>query len=147
MSGLLAQKERIGEKFTRSASIKDKATKKRPAPLSLRLSDRERAWLEAKANGAPLGTYIKERIFDEAAGSKLSPRSLAHDFELLAQLLATLGRSELFANLDSLVQQVEAGNLILSPEAEFEIGVACACVLQMRDDLIEALGLKAGGVD
>jgi len=143
MSGVLARKECIKPEFARSVVIAAKRAKKRPSPVSVRFSDDERKRLEADANGVPLGTYIKGRVF--ADGSEYRGQSVMRNYEALAQLLATLGRSDLFANLDVLAREIEAGNLTLSPEAEFEIGVACACVLQMRDDLIYALGLRAEG--
>lgn len=141
--GGLVQKRRMRPEFARSVNVTAKAVKKRPAPLSLRLSDAEREQLEADAGGTPLGTYIKERVFENFSGYRV--RSVVQDYEALARLLAAMGRSNVFANLERLSREAEAGNLTLSPESEYEIGAACACVLQMRDDLIYALGLRAGG--
>lgn len=40
------------------------------------------------------------------------------------QRFLRMGQTELFANLSILIEQVESGDIILSPEAEEEIGVA-----------------------
>lgn len=98
--------------------------------------------LEADANGAPLGTYIKACVFENGSVAKKRWRSVVQDSEALACLLATMGRSNVFANLEALARQAEIGQLTLSPEAEYEITVTCACALQIRDDLIYALGLR-----
>lgn len=142
MNSKLIQQERIKPEFTKSVTPKVKPTRKRPAPYSIRFSDEEREQLNADADGVPFGTYIKERVFENKTGAKNSSRSIVKDYELLAQVLAALGQSDVFANLDSIARQIEAGNLTLSPEAEYEIGLTCACVLQMRDDLVYALGLR-----
>lgn len=142
MSGGVVRQKRIKPEFARSVVSEALATKKRPAPVSVRFSDDERKRLEMDAEGVPLGTYIKGRLFADSSGYRA--RSVVQDYELLAQLLAAMGRSNMFANLDVLAREAEAGNLTLSPEAEYEIGVACACVLQIRDDLIYALGLRSG---
>lgn len=141
MSGAVVRQGRIKPEFARSVAVKAEAAKKRPAPVSVRFSDDERERLEGDANGTPLGTYIKGRVFDGGSGHRA--RSVVQDYELLAQVLAAMGRSNMFANLDSLAREIEARKLTLSPEAEYEVGLACACVLQMRDDLVYALGLRA----
>ncbi|MBO6553727.1 MAG: hypothetical protein JJ926_12870 [Roseitalea sp.] len=113
---------------------------KRPAPLSLRLTSCERRSLEKLAGDQPLGRFIKERVFADAPASR--PAEIVDRFELLARLLAALGESEVFANLDRIAKAVEAGNLELSHQERQQIALACLLVLEMRDDLIRALGLK-----
>ncbi|MEM6538003.1 MAG: hypothetical protein AAF668_09775, partial [Pseudomonadota bacterium] len=46
--------------------------KKRPSPLSLRLTDEERAVLQDLAGGRSMNSYIREKVFGEAA----SPRRI-----------------------------------------------------------------------
>ena len=140
MSGVLIRAKSLKPEFARSAAV-TKRVKKRPSPVSVRFSDDERNRLVADAGGQPLGAYIKGRVFEDGPGYR--GKSVVRDYEALARLLAGMGQSELLSNLDVLAREIEFGNLALSPEAEFEIGVACACVLQMRDDLIYALGLRA----
>ena len=113
--------------------------KKRLPPLSIRLSETERARLKEDAGGKPLSTYAKERIF-RASPSKAGKLD---DAAALARVLSALGQTELFRNLGTLVQAIEDGDVTLTPEKEQQIGAACAAVLLMRNDLIRALGLKA----
>lgn len=115
---------------------------KRASPLSLRLSADERAMLEDHAGRQSLNAYIKSRLFDDAPRKKARGHRVVQDYEALARVLSALGQTEVFANLSSLIEQLESGAVTLSPEAEEEIGIACACVLLMRDDLVQALGLQ-----
>ena len=126
------------------ASLQSKPKKKRASPLSLRLSDDERALLEDKAGRQSLSGYIKDRLFAEDSSRRKTKRHrVVQDYEALARVLSALGQTELFANLSNLNEQVENGNVVLTPEVEEQIGVACACVLLMRNDLVTALGLQA----
>lgn len=113
---------------------------KRPAPLSVRLNRDERKRLEKLAGDQSLGSFIKERIFADA--SVFRPAKAVDRYQLLARLLAALGENQIFANLDMIAKAVESGDLTLSEEQEAQIGAACLLVLEMRNDLIRALGLK-----
>ncbi len=117
--------------------------KKRPAPLSVRLSADERDQLQTWAGRTPLSTYVKSCLFDGKKPRKARNRTSVEDFETLARLLAALGKTDAFRNLDTLVRQFENGTLDLSDEHIQTILAACACVTAMRDDLMCALGLKA----
>jgi hypothetical protein len=117
-----------------------KETQKRPAPLSLRLNRYERQELKRLAGDQPLGRFIKERIFSEAPVSRAS--EIADRYQMLVRVLAALGESDVFANLDAIAKAIEAGDLVLSDGQEAQIAAACLLVLEMRNDLIRALGLK-----
>jgi len=117
--------------------------KKRPSPLSLRLSEEERSLLEDQAGRQSLNAYIKNRLFGkDGARSKSQRYKVVEDYEALARVLSALGQTGLFGNLSMLMEQIEEGKVVLSPQAEEEIAVMCACVLLMRDDLVKALGLR-----
>lgn len=112
--------------------------KTRLPPLSIRVSEAERARLKRDAGNKPLSTYAKERIFR-------APPSRAgkiDDPAALARVLSALGQTELFRNLGTLVQSIEDGDVVLTPQQQEQIGIACAAVLLMRNDLVRALGLK-----
>jgi hypothetical protein len=113
---------------------------KRAAPLSLRLSAMERKSLENLAGDQPLGRFIKERVFSDAPVSR--PAEIVDRYQMLVRVLAALGESEVFANLDCIAKAVEAGDLVLREAQQEQIGAACLMVLEMRDDLIRALGIK-----
>lgn len=123
-----------------------KPTKKRTPPLSVRISDDERALLESWAGRMPLGTYVKKRLFDgvDIKPRKARQRSVVEEYDLLARLLGTLGRTDAFRNLGKLIALVENDRLDLDDDDLQTILGACACITAMRRDLVEALGLKEG---
>ncbi len=119
----------------------------RTPPFSLRLSPDERAILERNAAGVPLGTYIRNRLFE---GTSLSSpgrrRSLVHDHKIIAKLLAELGRSHLASNVNQLAKAANLGILPLGPETEAAIARACSSIELMRNMLLKALGLPDAGL-
>ena len=121
------------------------AKRKRPAPLSIRLSDKERRKLETLAGDQPLGSFIKSRMFLEN-GPHGAPNAVSR-YEMLARLLAALGESEVFANLNVIAKAVQFGDLKLTDVQARQISAACLLVLEMRNDLIRALGLKPPPID
>ncbi|WP_298983126.1 hypothetical protein [uncultured Roseibium sp.] len=145
MKNALAPSKQTLAEFNRQASSKKdqaKRSPKRRAPLAVRLSDEQWEQLERDSKGISYGAYVKDRLFRKSRASK---RSAVQDYELLARILAALGQSEVFANLDKLIALSERGELDLSPEVEFELALACACVIEMRDELVRALGLTPKG--
>jgi hypothetical protein len=61
--------------------------------------------------------------------------------------LAVLGASEIANSLRELARASRAGALPVLPETEGAIADACRAVVEMRDVLIAALGLKEGSDD
>lgn len=118
---------------------------KTPTPFSLRLTFEERAKLEAAANGAPLGAYIKAMLFDGDL-AKLRRRNMnpVADQQALARVLSALGRSRLSSNLNQLARAANTGTLPVHPETEQELLEACREVMALRADLLRALGLDGG---
>jgi len=131
--------ELAAEKHAPKKPQKAVKRKRRRSPLTIRLSDEQWEELGQLSSGISYGAYAKECMFNKKRSSK---RSAVQDYEMLARVLAALGQTELFGKLDTLIEQSQQGTLDLSPNAEFELGLACACVIEMRDNLIEALGLK-----
>ena len=120
--------------------MKRPAPTKRLPPLSVRLSAEEHNTLKRMAGETPLSTFVKSKVFDGI--SEPSKRSMVQDYELLAQILSTLGQSAVFQNLDRIAQAIDRGDLELSQEQEESIALACLLVLEIRDNLVTALGLK-----
>jgi len=119
---------------------------KKPTPFSLRLSFEERARLERDAAGMSLGAYIRERLFGEdAAPRKTRGKFPVKDHEALGRVLAALGSSRLSSNLNQLAKAVNTGSLPVTPETEEDLREACAAVLVMREELLNALGREPGG--
>lgn len=120
---------------------------KRDAPFSLRLNAAERARLTEDAGDAPIGSYIKERLFGDHDRPAQRRRSglPVRDREALARALALLGRSRIANNLNQLAHVANIGALPMTPETEGELLEALRGVQEIRRLLVTALGLKAGG--
>lgn len=90
-------------------TIAKKQAKKKPAPLSLRLTFEERTRLEELAGDEPLGSYIKRKVFDGQGTSNKRARSKLRrpikDDASLAKLLALLGGSRITNNLNQLANE------------------------------------------
>ncbi|MEM1341465.1 MAG: hypothetical protein AAGA97_00775 [Pseudomonadota bacterium] len=133
----------LTERFRTESLAPPRKKKKHPAPLSIRLSEDERAQLQSWAGRKPLSTYVKECLFKGRKPRKAANSNPVQDYEALARVLGALGRSGIFRNLDGLAKQAEEGTLDLSDDTIQAIVAACLCVSEMRNDLVRALGLKA----
>lgn len=122
-------------------SARDKKPRKRKPPFGLRLTDEERARLVSDANGLPLGTYIKERLFDAGPSERKRRKGLSiQDREAFAQALALLGRTHFSSNLNQLAHAVNLGVLPVTPETESLLVESLLAVRELRRLLLTALG-------
>tara|TARA_Y100000815_G_C12892408_1_gene330784 strand:- start:26 stop:430 length:405 start_codon:yes stop_codon:yes gene_type:complete len=118
-------------------------TRKRLAPFSLRLSDAERARLEAQAGGLPLASYIKSVVLaEDAARYRARPKPPVEDQRLLAAILARLGESRAANNLNQIAKGMHLGTLVVDDALEADLRQACVDVAWMRATLMQALGLR-----
>ena len=115
---------------------------KRPSPFSLRLSFEERAELERLADGAPLGAYIKSKIFVNGTGARSRVKQV--DRAALAKILSSIGQSRVPQNLNQIAKAANIGALPVSPELEDELRLACAEIKALRSTLMAALGKREG---
>lgn len=116
-------------------------TKKRPAPFSIRLNEAERAALITAAEGAPLGAFVKDILFDAISKGRKRRKGLPiQDREALARALALLGSTRLSSNLNQLAHAVNIGVLPITPETEAELRAAVEEVRDLRRLLVSALG-------
>lgn len=123
---------------------KGKPGKRRPAPLSLRLTPEERARLVEDANGQPLGAYIKSRLFDDNLQSrKPRRRSPSKELQLLARVLRTIGRSGALSILGTLIVAANERRVVLSRDEDSRLRLANQELVSLRLELINALGVKA----
>lgn len=143
-STIKTQTKLLTNQFNDKSGLKHKTAKKsRPTPVSVRFSYEEREQLNKDAEGQSLNSYIKSRIFDETIPRKRKYNANpVSDMQLLAQTLSALGRTEVFSNLNLIIERLENGSLVLTSETEEQINVACLCVINMRNDLVKALGLR-----
>ena len=96
--------------MTRNSSqtpFRKASSPKRIAPFSLRLSAQERAEIERRADGMPIGAYIKSRVLSSPAGG----RSCSHpvDRQELARVLAALGQSRISQNMNQIARARKSG--------------------------------------
>lgn len=136
---------RIAPAFKRVACESGQSqSRSRPAPFSLRLSANERGWLEERAGGRPLGTYIRSRLFgdDDVLERRAVPRTPKTNTKELARLLTTLGQSRLSQNMNQIAKAANMGVIECSPELEAELHLACREISDMRSMLVRALGIQ-----
>lgn len=119
--------------FAKSAAAK----RKRPAPLSIRISDEERAQLKHAAGNLSLNAYVRSRLFGNRGPAVT--RANAHD---LAQVLGKLGQSHLAGSFRNLAEAARIGALPVTPETEDAIRTACAEMAAMKSALMGALGTR-----
>lgn len=110
-------------------------------PLSIRVSHTERAQLARLAGDAGISAYVRQQLFGSVRPRRVTRRP-AVETKDIAQILALLGAGELASNLHELARAAEVGALPVLPETEKAIADACMAVIDMRNALIGALGLK-----
>lgn len=116
----------------------------RPAPFSIRLTEDERAALEAKAGSIPLASYIKSVVLDEDAPKyRKRQKPPVAEQQLLAEVLAKLGASRTANNLNQIAKGLNQGTLVIDGELEADLNTAIAEVAWMRVTLMQALGIKS----
>lgn len=113
-----------------------------PAPFSLRLTEAERAALEAQAGSQPLGAYIRARLLEDTGEPRRHRRRPVKDDAALARLLAELGKARLANNLNQLAKAANTGSLPITPDTVQAILTACQDVKVMRVCLLAALGFR-----
>lgn len=113
---------------------------KRPAPLSLRLSDDERQQLVSQAGSMALGSYIKSVVFaDQARKYRKTPKPPVAEQQLLAEILARLGESRTANNLNQIAKHLNLGTLVVDDDLESDLKQAIVDVAWMRTTLMQAL--------
>ncbi len=131
------------EEFSEAAGYGDIAVRptgaRRGAPFSLRLTPEERADLTARADGEPLGAYIKSRLF---TGAAYRSRAKRVDREALGKVLGALGKSRISQNLNQIAKAANIGAMPVTPELLEELQETCAELKALRQEIMAALGLR-----
>jgi len=120
--------------------------KQKTSPFSLRLTAEERALLEARAAGRPLGLYVRHCLFGESArqsSGKALPEGSARvvDRQALARLLALMGQRDMAVSLRQLAEAARLGALPVVPETRATLESACRDIAAMKRLLMAALGI------
>jgi len=137
---------KLREDFAASNDNKPKRKKKkRAAPLSIRLSANERAWLEERAGGMPMSTYVKSRLF--AANDNAPPltrgRATIENHKELARIHGKFSRFDVFLSIKGLLKAIEKGRIRLKPQTEDALVAACEDIEDIRRCIMKALGTRA----
>ena len=129
--------------FTASAKPQINTKPKRKPPVSIRFSDEELAQLRRWADGRPVGTVVRERLFGTNAkrGRKVAPPPRQQ--KAMAGALRRLGHSGIAAYLTAQIAALEEGRLMLSCEEERQLRDADRECYLIRRDLVIALGIDA----
>jgi len=121
--------------------------KKAPSPISVRFSEEERKILKREAGKQSLSTHIRMKVLGDKAKARKSSSARKQqqpkmDFKLLAQLLGTIGQSELGRSLLALSLAAQSGSLPVDDDLTNKLNQACDDIKEMRSTLIVALGIK-----
>lgn len=129
--------------FSKAASSAGQGEKpKRLPPVSVRFSVMQREELERRANGRPLGEYIKNRLFANSPRG-LEPQKYSDEQAVLAGILRALAASAHAQTITELDCLARDGDLLLSLESETALQQAKKAMVATRRDLVKALGLSA----
>lgn len=134
---------RPAHEFDRAAG-KPQRRRKRPSPITFRLTDDERERLKNLSEGMPVSAYIRACVFGEnVARRKRRSYTPVADQKAMAKALAMLGATRIANNLNQLAYHANAGSLLVDDDTLGKIEEAYGHVCSMRAALINALGLQA----
>ena len=118
-----------------------KARKKRPAPISLRLPEHEMRALRKAATGRSINGYIRECLFEELAPIDAS-KPVGEDYAALARVLGALGQTDVYSRLAAISLAIEQNRVVMDAETAASVREASDTIIQIRADLLIALGLR-----
>jgi len=141
--GESTSKKKAVDDFQSASGIVEKSKQKRPSPITLRLTTEERAKLEQLAQGMTFSAYIRACIFQSnASPRKRIAKATTKDKAALGEILGLLGQSRIANNLNQLAYNANTGSLIVNEDTLQQIEEAYDHTREMRDALVQAIGLK-----
>ena len=112
-------------------------------PFSIRLTAEERKDLASRAGSRPVGAYVKSLLFAGDDATRRPPTRAPHKSQIeLGKILAYLGDSRLASNFNQITKAVNQGALPVTAELEAELKAACDHISEIRQELLEALGVR-----
>lgn len=132
-----------------AAAVAPPQKRKNPPPVSVRLSWDEYDRLRDLAGTMSMAAFIRLRLFEDA---ETTPARKAYtrkrtkpssELVMLGKMLGGLGESEIAASLSDIAEASKIGALPVASETDVEISDACRAVVEMRDALIAAMGVKS----
>lgn len=130
--------------FNENAGYGDVSASPKPKllPMTFRVTNSERTEIKALAGTQSVSEYVRESALRKQSRRKRRANVIAPSQENAARILGLLGQSRILANLATIADAVEAGALPVTDELSEELRNACALIIAIRCDLIEALGVK-----
>lgn len=115
--------------------------------LSVRIDDKERAYLQKQAGSLTLSNYVRgvllgDHISQTQTRPKRRKRAPKADAKAIARALALLGQSRLSSNLNQIAKLANMGALPVTDELTEELQAACADIAGMRSALMNALRMR-----
>ena len=112
--------------------------------LSIRLTKEERVRLDRDAGDLTFSAYGRSKLFgDNVTPRKTRGKRPVKDHIALAQIFGMLKQTSLFNNVNQIAKSIHMGTADFSEETEILLQQACKAIIEMRNVLIKALGLKS----
>lgn len=118
------------------------AIKLKLRPRTFRATDEEHAEIKALAGSQSVSEYVREQALGRRSRRKRRKKVVMPTQENAARILALLGQVGVFDSLSRIANAAESGALPVSEELTDELRNACALIIAIRHDLIDALGVK-----
>ena len=97
----------------------------------------------AKAGQTPLSSFVRDLALDKVSKQRALPkRAPVKDHVALAQILAMLGRANLFSNLTGLDRAAKLGIVDLDDDAKSALAQSCQDIANIKALLMSALGIN-----
>ena len=109
-------------------------------PFSIRLSDEERAKLDALAGDMPMAAYVRTRLFDTPSPRHHKMRRFDVNQSLLKKLVRELGRQHISSRLHRIINAIDDGDLEVDDKLELELSYLCSELRHLRRNIRKALG-------
>ncbi|MEM6780331.1 MAG: hypothetical protein AAF569_00550 [Pseudomonadota bacterium] len=135
---------------TSSGVTKSKKKKSKTTSISVRVTEEEKATLQAMAGTMALAHFIRKKALGDDAENRakqhqVKPRTPSVDSKEIARLLGMFGQSELATSMLALSLAATQGNIDVTPELEDKIESACDDIHTIKLALILALNVKPQG--
>lgn len=132
------------ENFNQNAVGGDRVSPPKPKllPMTFRVTNSERTEIKALAGTQSVSEYVRESALRKRSRRKRRAHVVTPKQENAAHILGLLGQSGILANLAKIADAAEFGALPVTDELSEELRNACALIIAIRCDLIEALGVK-----
>ena len=111
-------------------------------PMTFRATQAEREEIKALAGSQSVSEYVRESALHKKSRRKRRVNVVTPKQENAARILGLLGQSGILANLAKIADAAESGALPVTDELTDELRNACALIIAIRHDLIDALGIK-----